>query len=70
MHGNFLAVHHAAGAHGQHFGRLGLFLGGAGQHDAALGGFFHFNILNDHTVAQRLHDHNLKPPVFDPVWYC
>ena len=53
----------AAGAHGQHLSHLGLFLSGAGEQNAALGGFFHLNVLDDHTVAQRLNVHHCILPI-------
>ena len=42
-----------AGANSQNFGDLGLFLGGAGEDQTALGGLLHFNHFNDDFVLQR-----------------
>ena len=47
--------------HGDHFSHLGLFLGGAGQNDAALGGLFSFHQLDDHAILQRIQFHIRKP---------
>ena len=44
-HFHFLAVHDTAGANGQDFCYIGLFLGAAGEDDAALGGFSASTIL-------------------------
>ena len=57
LHFDFLTVYHAAGADSQHLGHLGFFLGGGGQDDAALGGFFSFYVFDDHAVTQRFNGH-------------
>ena len=40
LHGNLLAVYHAAGAYSDNLSLLGLLLSLAGTHDAGLGGLF------------------------------
>lgn len=52
-HLHFLAIYHAAGANCQNLGHLGLLLGGTGQDDAALGGFFGFNGLVNNAICKR-----------------
>jgi hypothetical protein len=42
----------AAGADGEHFAFLGLFLGGVGDDDPALGGRLFFHALHQHAVAE------------------
>ena len=56
-HGDFLAVHHAAGADGDDFSHRGLFLGRASQDDAALGGFFGLDHLQDDAICKRSEFH-------------
>src|SRR5690606_10288130 len=46
-----------AGAHGDDFAFLGLFLGGVGDDDPALGLGFFFNALDQHAVAERTKRH-------------
>ncbi len=59
IHGDFFAVHHAAGANGQNFGYHGLFLGAAGEDDAALGGLLRLNALEYDSVQQGFEIHNI-----------
>ena len=50
-HGDFLAVYHAAGAHGNDLSHGGLLLCGAGEDDAALGGLLGLYHFQDHTIS-------------------
>ena len=56
-HGDFLAVYHDAGAHGDDFGHRGLFLGAAGEDDAARGGLLGLDHFQDDTVSKRCEFH-------------
>ena len=58
VHLNVLTIHIAAGADCDDLGNLGLLLGGAGQDQAALGGFFFFDQLNDNAVCKRFDFHS------------
>ena len=68
-HFHFLAVHDTAGANGQDFCYIGLFLGAAGEDDATLGGFFCFYHLNDHAISQRFQFHSGLPPYSKSFYY-
>ena len=57
-----MTVHHAAGADGNDFGNGGLLLGAGGQDDAALGGLFDLDHLEDDAVSKRCEFHGLVPP--------
>ena len=57
-HLNVLTIHIAAGADCDDLGNLGLLLGGAGQDQAALGGFFFLDQLNDNAVCKRVDFHS------------
>ena len=56
-HLNFLAVHKAAGANSDNFGHLGLFFGGAGQNQAALGSLFFFGEFDHNAISERFDFH-------------
>ena len=58
-HHNVVAVHHTAGADGNHFGNGGLFLCAGGQDDAALGGLLGLDHLEDDAIGKRCEFHSL-----------
>lgn len=60
-HDDLLAVDHAAGSYGYDLSDLRLFLCGAGQDDAGLGGLFYFNRFYDYAVCQRFYCHGIIP---------
>ena len=57
-HLNVLTIHIAAGADSDDLSNLRLFLGGARQDQAALGGFFFLDHFNDNTVCKRFDFHS------------
>ena len=57
-HNNFFAVYHAARADCNHFGHLGLLLGGAGEDNATLGGLLRLHQFYNDAVSQGFEFHN------------